>query len=454
MGDLWGRRRILLLSLAGFIFCVPILIYFSPLSAPFFVAYILWAIIGAMIRTLAVTFLILKYEDRERIVALVIYSILFGAAFLLSPILTRTINEAVGLNAVFIVPVLLAAWAIFLVKKNILESHVSYDFWLMDAIALAAWTFGLCLIIFAGVLSGGLGWTHPLVLVSFGLGAAILLLVSWLSGHKIFGKREFKLRYDRRLGVSIFSGVVLILALYGISIQVYNFMNWVQNISPVLSVFGLAPILIGAIFSIRMARWSSQREIGQVISAGFTLIGLTAFLLSLLQPGVSYLALLPCLLLLGFGFILANTARLLLLSRAVPESLAATVQSIGSATAHMGSALGYSFMITLIEGFGVQAYVQTLASLGLSEMQVALRLSNLARASEEISVLAPVDGQAEIMTEIDYWIRMAYTAGLSQAMLVLSAVCLFSAAVVYLGLRRSKNISMYGSTEHANQKGT
>jgi hypothetical protein len=121
---------------------------------------------------------------------------------------------------------------------------------------------------------------------------------------------------------------------------------------------------------------------------------------------------------------------MLLLSASVPSSLAATVQAIGDATAHLGSAPAYSFMITLLEGFGTRSYIQTRESFGLSQQQIAFRLSTIARASEEFSIVAPGEEQAEILQQIDFWIVQAYTTGLAQAMLVLAAVCLFSAAIV------------------------
>ena len=237
--------------------------------------------------------------------------------------------------------------------------------------------------------------------------------------------------------MAIFAGIVLYLALYAISVQMFNFLSRVQNLSAIISGIALAPILVGAIISIQLARKTRHWSIRQAISVGLVVVGIPAIILSLVQPDFSYLLLLPSLLLLGFGFILANSPRLLLLSSSVPRNLAATVQSIGDATAHMGSALAYSFMITLIEGFGMRAYVQTLESFGLTEQQIAIRLTTLARASEDISILLPAEEETAFLQQIDFWIVQSYTVGLSRAMLVLGIVCLFSAAVVYIGLRAS-----------------
>ena len=228
---------------------------------------------------------------------------------------------------------------------------------------------------------------------------------------------------------------VLYLALFAITVQVFNFMNRVQNINSIISGIALAPVLVGALISIQLARFTGRWKIGQALAAGLVLTGIPALILSLVRLDISYWPLLACLILLGAGFIFGNSARLLLLSAAVPRSLTATAQSIGSATAHLGSALAYSFMMTLLEGFGMRAYVQTLETFGFSELQIFIRLTTLARASEDISILAPVEEQAKILQQIDYWIVHAYITGLSRAMLVLGLVCLFSAAVVYIGLR-------------------
>lgn len=438
IGDLYGRRRVLLLTLVAFISCVPILMFNPPLSSVFVITYTLWAIFGVMIRTLCVTFLILNYEGRQRIFALVIFSVLAGAAFLFAPLLASTLKQSVSFQAAFIAPVLLAVLGFALVKKYIPESRVSENFWRRDAIALAVWTFGVCLMIFAALLSGGLGWTSPLVLIGLGFGGVLILTMSWLSGRPLPEKWSFKLRYDRRLGIAIFAGVVLNLALFAITVQVFNFMSQVQNISSIISGIALAPVLAGAVISVLMTRKTRGWEIGQALAAGLVLMSVPALVLSFLRPGITYWLLLFCLLLLGFGFILGNSPRLLLLSASVPRSLAATVQSIGSATAHLGSALAYSFMMTLLEGFGMRAYVQTLESFGFSDLQISIRLTTLARASEDISILAPAEEQAQFLEQIDFWIVQAYITGLSRAMLVLGMVCLLSAAVVYVGLHNYK----------------
>lgn len=438
LGDLRGRKKALIYLTAGFLCCFPVMIAFPPRSLPFYSAYVLSAIFSVMLRALAAAFIVLKYKNTQRIIALVIFSIVTGLGYLLSPLLAQLQMQIFEFRTVFFLPLLLALLGLYLVNRYIQESQASYDLWKPDAIALAVWTLGLCLVIFSGVLLGGLKWTDPLVLGCFTAGAILLTGTAWLSHRSASGGWRFRLNYDKRLWIAIYAGMVLYLSLYAIIVQVFNFMRNVQNINPVLSGIGLAPALVGALISLQAVRLIKRWELKSVLAGGFAVLSLPAFILSILQPNVPYLVLLISLLLLGFAFILANSPRLLLLHASVTDDLAATVQSIGSATAHLGSALAYSFMMTLIEGFGTRAYAQTLAEFGLDERQVAMRLSNLAYASEELSILASKPEQLEALQRVDYLIRQAYSTGLSYAMLVLAAVCLLSAAVIYISLRRNK----------------
>ena len=436
LADILGRRRMLLGTLAAFIIGMLCLTFLSPLTVPYLIIYTLLAILVVMINILTVTLVILSYEGRRQLFAVAVYSIISGIGFLLAPIVTRTIGRYIGANLVFLLPLLLAVLGARLTIRNVPERLAQGSLRRSDVIALAAWTAGLCLMIYAGVLSGHLGWTHPLVLVGLALGGMILLALAWLRSLRLPRKWRFKLVSGRELSMAVFSGVVLFLAFFAIIVQMFNYLNRVLQYNLLIAGLALAPVLIGALVqNSRLIRWTSRLRISQAIPVGLALVGIPALVLSLLSREISLWILLPVLLLLGFGFILANSARLLLLASSVPSNLAATVQSIGGATANLGGALAYSFMMTLVIGFGVRAYVQTLEEFGLSQAFITSRLFRLAEFGEQISVVSTSDEQIDLLREIDFWLVQAYITGLSRAMLVLGLVCLFSAAVVYVGLR-------------------
>lgn len=169
------------------------------------------------------------------------------------------------------------------------------------------------------------------------------------------------------------------------------------------------------------------------------MVAIPAVGLYFLEPDLPYWVIASFLVVLGFGFILGNSPRLILLTFSLPLDLIATVQSIGSAIAHLGGALAYSFMLTLLEGFGRQAYVKLLKTTGLSSEEITNRILSLATANEEISLVIPPKVQTEILQDVDYFLKRAYLMGLSQTMLVIAGVCVLSAIVVYVGLRNQKN---------------
>ena len=436
LGDIHGRRRMLLGTLAAFIVGMLLLTFLSPLTVTYLFIYTLLSILVVMINILTVTLVILSYEGRSQLFAVAVYSIISGAGFLLAPILTRAIGRYFGANVVFILPVLLAVLGVRLTIKHVPERFTEGSLRRQDVIVLAVWTAGLCLMIYAGVLSGNLGWSHPLVLGGLALGGLVLLALAWLRGQRLPGKYRIKMVYRRELSMAIFAGVVLYLAFYAIVVQIFNFLNKVLQYNLMIAGLAMTPILIGALVqNSRVIRWTNQLGVRQAMSLGLVLVAIPALVLSLLNTPISHWILLPGLLLVGFGFILCNSQRLLLLNSSVPRKLAATAQSIGSATANLGGALAYSFMMTLVIGFGVRAYVQTLEELGLSQAFITSRLFRLAEFGEQISVLSTADENIDLLREIDYWLVQAYVTGLSRAMLVLGIVCLFSAAIVYVGLR-------------------
>jgi membrane-associated HD superfamily phosphohydrolase len=179
-----------------------------------------------------------------------------------------------------------------------------------------------------------MGWTHPIVLTGLALGGVILLILFWLKRISISKPWKFSLYHQRQLSIVILAGVVINIALYAILVQMYNFFTKVQELSMLNTVLALAPILLGVFFlGVVATRLMIHFGMRHSLSIGLLVLAIPPLGLSILDVNLSYWVIMPFFILLGFGFILGNTPRLVLLFKAVPEDLVATVQSIGSATA-------------------------------------------------------------------------------------------------------------------------
>lgn len=437
LGDFWGRRRLLLLTLAGFVACLAASVVLPAGFASVALQTPL-SILGVMIRALTVTIVLLAAQDQqERVRNLIIYSALSGLAGVLSPILSREMLSSLNVKLLYLLPLLLGIVGFWMIMKIVPESRVTAGEARNDGVALAVWTFGLCALIFSGILQKSIGWTHPLVLGGIALGGGLLLGLNWLSALSQSRPWKFTLHYQRQLGITLFAGVVLNTALFAVLVQTYNFLYKVQEVSAVAAAVGLAPILIGVLLLGSLAtRLNARVGLRDALAAGLLAVTIPAVGLYLLEPGLSYWVIMPFLILLGFGYILGNAPRLVLLNASVSFNLSATIQSIGSATAQLGSALAYSLVLTLIEGFARQAYGKLLGATGSSEQVVSEQLAKLAGIGDTFPLVVP---QGLIPQGMDSLLKEAYVTGISQAMLVLAGVCILSAVVVRVGLQDMKD---------------
>jgi MFS family permease len=434
-GDLFGRRRVLLLALVGHLLASLVAATASR-QAAFLVMQSLLPILDAFVRTLTLTLLILAFQGRERLNALIAYSGIYLLAFVLSPWFAAQVARAAQVRTVaYATSAVLAVAALLLVVKKVPESRASAQARPQNVAALSAWVAGICAIIFAVVLAGSLGWSSPLVLGTLAVGGGILLALVWLRGHPLREEWRFVLRFERRLTVAIVAGVILNMTLYAVAVQLLNFMQRVQDYDLFLAGLGLAPILIGPLLLGALAsRLSVRVGMRGALSVGLLLVAVSAVGFGFLQPDISYWALAPLLALLGLGFIIGNAPYLLLLSSSVPRDLTATVQAVGRATSQLGGGLAYALMLSLIAGFGTQAFVRSAQSAGITPAGIEQQLSTLAAAAGDTSLVLVEEAELQVLEWIAPGVESAYTMGLARAMWVLAGLCVFGAVLVWIGL--------------------
>ena len=436
LGDLFGRRRLLLIALVACLL-INLVLATTTHQGMFLVAEFLLPVSDAFIRTLTVTQVLLAFTGQTRLYALIVYSTVSLVAYLLSPMLAAQAGQATGMrSAAYIGSLVLALAGLVLVAKKVPESRASTDLRLQDLLALCAWVAGVCALIFGLVLGGSLGWSHPLVLTTLAVGAAILFALLWLQ-RKPLEKEEwrFVLRFERSLTIAVVAGVILNLALYAISVQILNFLIRIQHFSSFPALLRLSPILIGPILLGALAgRLAKRVGVRSALSIGLLLVAVAAAGFGFLQPHISYWALAGLLVLLGLGFIVGNAPYLILLSWSVPRDLAATVQAVGRTTTQLGSALAYAFMLNLIAAFGQEAFLPSGGLPSLSQEFVEEKLWSLAAAAGDALLAFMPQAEVQIVGWVSPAFERAYTVGLSRAMLVLAGLCVFGAVLVRVGL--------------------
>jgi hypothetical protein len=102
-------------------------------------------------------------------------------------------------------------------------------------------------------------------------------------------------------------------------------------------------------------------------------------------------------------------------------------------------------MMTLLESYTGSAYVKMLDSSGLSNEAISERITKLVTASESLPLTISQNQQVQILQSVEPLLKDAYVTGISQTMLALAGVCVFSAVVVYFGLRDNNVLEVEGN---------
>jgi DHA2 family methylenomycin A resistance protein-like MFS transporter len=452
IGDVFGQRRVLILALWSYILSSA-LTALAPSSSVFVVASTLMSVTGAIVKVLSLTLMLIAFDRRQRIFALVVYSVIVLLGYVLSPLMAREIGQNADARYMYALPTTLGVLALGLAIKYVPPSSLVRAK-VMDVLTMNLWIAGLCGVIFALVLAGIVGWTNIWVLFILGTGIVIMVGVDRFERIPLGDERwRYHLGFKRQLGVAIVAGVMLNLVLYSVTAQIYSFLNRVQNYDLLAAAIRLAPVLVGAVvFGAIAAQLTIRLGARNALSLGLLVTAAAATGFSLLQPNLPYWILALLLVAVGFGFILGNTPRLLLLNAAVPYGLIATAQAIGSATAQLGGALAYALMLYLTQGFGLQVLTGLVQGSGLNVTEAALQLESLSVSVDSLSLLQTSPVQMTIAERLVPGFHLAYTKGLSQAMLVLAGVCVVAAVLVQVVLLGTSASNTEGDAEPVAQK--
>jgi hypothetical protein len=281
------------------------------------------------------------------------------------------------------------------------------------------------------VLAITLGWSHFLVLGTLAAGIALLLALLSLQAKLVDEHWRVAIKFEGQLTQAVIAGIILNLALYAVTTQVFHFLQQVRGRNLLSAGLALAPIVIGPVLLGAVAgRLTARIGARDALSVGLALVGVAAAGFGLLLPDIPYWALALFLALLGLGFIIGNAPYLILLSTSVPPDLEATVQAIGRSTSMLGSGLAYALILSLIAGFGQQAFVSSAESAGLSQTAIQEQLQSAALAAGDFSLVLATEAELKVLEWVTPGIEAAYALGLERAMLVLAVLCGLGAILV------------------------
>lgn len=434
LGDLFGRRKVLLWGIGAMLLSNSLLL----LSLDS-VWHLVWRILAlssaGIILPLTLAPIYVFFEYRQRAVAYAIYLTSIAIAGFLATYQGRFFTQHLDWRFSYLLPALLSVVAFIFVRRSLPESR-SADPRLMDVIVHSGWTILVLAIIYAlFVVVVGSDWMIIVTIITFvGLVVGLLLITWWR-----WSTRDSLLRTrvidTRHVTVFIISGVIIQITLIGAFSVTYSYYRVGHNFNFMQTLLALSPMFLGMVSAIFLiARIWANRQVRQVTAISFMFVSAAIATLAIAANLPYWVQVLPLVLfgtsIIGIKTIWTNAFFQTLIDRYIGLNA-----GIISATLLVGGALG-SFLTTgLLAQFGQSAFVRQSTSLTLSQADLE-SIYNDITAAVTAGEQAGLENLALMVSSSLYaWYQDAYIVGYSLTLLVIALLCVLVILLSVLGIR-------------------
>ncbi|MFG2047327.1 DHA2 family efflux MFS transporter permease subunit [Micromonospora sp. NPDC048935] len=443
LGDRFGRKKVMLSSLLAFGLGSAVCAYATSVGV-FLAGRLLQGLAGAGITVMALSALIVLFEEQERPKAVGIYQAANFIALPLGPILGGWMLSSFWWGWVFLINVPVVLLAVAVGAALIPESRATQRPGL-DPLGMVGSTLGLALVIYGLIEAAEKSWRNPAVLVSIVGGAAVLAgFAAWERrlGHQPDGQPLIDTALFR--SASFVWGAVLTavagLAMIGVLFTMPQYFQGIRGVDTLGSGLRLLPLIGGMVLGAGLAS-RLTRAFGPRISAtaGFVLLaaGLGAGAGTSLTAGNGFVAGWTAVVGLGTGLALvaATAAALSGLSVERSGTESAVVQAFNKTSGPLGTAIMGSVLVAV--------YHARLDSADLDGVSAPAAQAARRSLSEGIAVAREIGSPA-----LEHASRAAFVHGLSVALLVSAGIAVVGAvaAAAFLPHRDSGRSTGAGPT--------
>lgn len=434
LGDIFGRKRLLLGGLLGLI-VANVLSILSPGLTWFLVMRVISGAAGALIVPLSLTMLFLAFADdfRARTLAIAVYVSITTTASLSAGLVGQLMYTLFDWRATVVPSTLLAVAGWILIRRTTEESKVE-QVHRFDVVGHASWAMI--------ALSAMIGLTVSQVAGYF---ASVIVLAASLIvvlGVGFLWWWEFKTRDSLLSQSQVPRHALLVMIIYGVCMQlgfvgyvglVRNVLIAVYDYGVVLAAIALAPLLLGmGLMTLFGASRLMYLQARTVMSGGLLALSAVITLTMTTQAAAFY----PLLALLLTAFGAANlasvTAWTSLFFSVMPKDTIGVRTGISSSVFQSGGAIGGALTAGLLVIFGLTNYEARLLEAGVDPVQIDGALAVLNTVLNLAMADAGID--PAISEKLIEGYHLAYLAAYDQVLLIVAAICLVGAAVMWFGL--------------------
>lgn len=346
--DRVGRRRVFQIGLT--LFSVgSLLCSVAPTTGALIAFRMVQAVGGSMMNPVAMSIITNTFTDpKERARAIGVWGAVIGLSFALGPVVGGLLVDGIGWRSIFWINVPIGIAAVVLTMRFVPESRAArarrldVPGQLLVMTVLATVTFGI-------IEGPGIGWSSPVILGCFLVGAGALVALLLVESHraepllnlKFFASVPFSAATLIAVsGFAALAGFLFLNALYLQSVRGYTpFVAGLLTL-PLALMLAILPPLSGRIVATRGARIPLVLGGIAVTASGLVLIGV--------GPETPLARVIVAYVLFGIGFGMLNPPITNTAVSGMPLSQAGTAAAVASTSRQVGSALGVAVLGSLV----------------------------------------------------------------------------------------------------------
>jgi EmrB/QacA subfamily drug resistance transporter len=430
LADILGRRRIFVIGIVVFT-VASVLCALAGTPLVLNLARALQGIGGAFMFATSLALLASAFQGRDRGTAFGVWGATTGASVAVGPLVGGVLTDGIGWEAIFLVnlPIGIAAIAMTLAKVE--ESHAPSG-GRVDWPGLVTFSGALFALVFALIRGNSEGWGSPGIVACF-VAAAVLgvafLLVERRSAEPMLDLSLF--RKPAFAGASV-AAFVLSASMFSMFLYLTLYIQNILGYTPLEAGLRFLPVtLLSFVVAPVSGKLAERVGIRWFLGAGLALVGLGLLLMSGLEPGDDWTALLAGFMVAGGGIGLVNPALATAAVGVVEPQRAGMASGINSTFRQVGIATGIA---------GLGAIFQHLVASSFLERVPASRLPPGVSEDAIADFIAFGGAQRAGNAALSRAAEQAFVSGLNDILLY-AAVVAFTGAVLAALLTRPQDFA-------------